>query len=113
MEIACRLDSLCVALGEQWSVVTVDILPALVADGDPDVRCQVWVIPTTGTGETAWDISRWHGQNLALSRLVAVPMVAYYTCCVRADFSDRLRSIVTCAAAHLFACLFLFICFLA
>jgi len=41
VEIACRLDSLCVALGEQWSVVTVDILPALVADQDPDVRCEV------------------------------------------------------------------------
>lgn len=43
MEVACRLDSLCVALGEQWSVVTVDILPALVADADPDVRCEVCV----------------------------------------------------------------------
>lgn len=41
MEVACRLDSLCVALGEQWSVVTGDILPALVADADPDVRCEV------------------------------------------------------------------------
>lgn len=44
VEIACRLDSLCVALGEQWSVVTVDILPALVADTDPDVRCEVRTI---------------------------------------------------------------------
>lgn len=43
VEVACRLDSLCVALGEQWSVVTVDILPALVADADPDVRCEVCV----------------------------------------------------------------------
>lgn len=40
-EVACRLDSLCVALGEQWSVVTVEILPALVVDADPDVRCEV------------------------------------------------------------------------
>ncbi|CAM9977638.1 unnamed protein product, partial [Hapterophycus canaliculatus] len=40
VEVACRLDSLCVVLGEQWSVVTVDILPALVADSDPDVRCE-------------------------------------------------------------------------
>ncbi|CAM9844077.1 unnamed protein product, partial [Ectocarpus sp. 8 AP-2014] len=40
VEIACRLDSLCVALGEQWSVVTAEILPALIADTDPDVRCE-------------------------------------------------------------------------
>lgn len=42
-EVACRLDSLCVALGEQWSVVTLEILPALVVDSDPDVRCEVRV----------------------------------------------------------------------
>lgn len=41
MEVACRLDSVCVALGEQWSVVTTKILPALVVDHDPDVRCEV------------------------------------------------------------------------
>lgn len=40
-EVACRLDSLCVALGEQWSVVTMEILPALVVDADLDVRCEV------------------------------------------------------------------------
>lgn len=40
-EVACRLDSLCVALGEQWSVVTMEILPTLVVDADPDVRCEV------------------------------------------------------------------------
>lgn len=41
MEIACRLDSLCVTLGDQWSLVTVNVLPALVRDADHDVRCEV------------------------------------------------------------------------
>lgn len=43
LEIACRLDALCVALRDQWPLVTGNVLPALVKDADQDVQCEVSV----------------------------------------------------------------------
>ncbi|CAM9294517.1 unnamed protein product, partial [Discosporangium mesarthrocarpum] len=41
VEVACRLDSLCLVLGEeQWSYVGLGILPQLLVDTDMDVRCE-------------------------------------------------------------------------
>ncbi|CAM9837097.1 unnamed protein product, partial [Laminaria digitata] len=80
VEIACRLDSLCVALGEQWLVVTDDVLPSLVADADPDVRSEaIRCLPRLARLLLGFAMSGYAEQPLAAAAAAATAAAAAAT----------------------------------